>query len=169
MTAMATTIIMITMVRIATTISMPKRERERGDPKRVNQTCTEVVLRGPGNGFGTRRSTHPRGENRSPGRVQNPGYGNFWTRTDFWTRKTTHPWEAKSWEQNPSYGFGTRKTTHSRGPKSGGAESTDFGLGKLLTHGGQNSAEQNPSYGFGTRKTSHIEDPQTQALFRENR
>ena len=129
---------------------------------------------GPGNGFGTRRSTHPRGaksglrlldsENRSPtgGKIratdfglgkplthgwQNPGYG-------FWTRKTAHPRG-----QNPGCGFWTRKTTHLRqrfldsenhSPTGSKIRATDFGLGKPLTHG-----RQNPGCGFWTRKTAH--------------
>ena len=38
-------------------------DRGTGDPKRVNQTCTEVVLRGLGNGLGTRPRGHPREAN----------------------------------------------------------------------------------------------------------
>ena len=34
------------MTAMAMTILMQKRERDTGDTKRVNQTCTEVVLRG---------------------------------------------------------------------------------------------------------------------------
>ena len=50
------------MTAMATTILMPKRERETGDTKRVNQTCTEVVLLGVrATELGTRRSSHPRG------------------------------------------------------------------------------------------------------------
>ena len=36
------------MTAMAVTILVPKRDRETGDPKRVNQTCTEVYPRGSG-------------------------------------------------------------------------------------------------------------------------
>ena len=65
-----------------------------------------------------------------------------------------HP--LKSGWQTPSYGFGTRKTTHPQGPKSRGQKkSYGFGTGKTTHPQGAKSGGQNPSYGFGTRKTSH--------------
>ena len=157
---------------------MPKREQVTGDPKRVKQTCTELVPPGgPGNGFGTRRQTHPR-EAKSGG--QNSGCG-------FWTRKTTHPRGCKirlrildSENQSPT-------VCKIRGAKSGprildsenhsptrakiqGSKirAADWDIGKPLTHGRQKSGRQNPSYGFstdfGTQKTSH--PPQKRTLKR---
>ena len=108
---------------MATTILMPKRERGTGDPKRVNQTCTEVVLLGSGQRGHSNPGSKIRGaksglrildsENHSPAEE---GGG------------------AKSGGQNPGSGFWTRKTTHPRGAKSGAHTATDFGLGKPLTH-----------------------------------
>ena len=65
------------------------------------------------------------------------------------------PTGAKSGRQNPGHGFWTRKDTHPRGAKSGGQNpgstipATDLELGKPVTH------------------LNNIEDPQTQVLFRE--
>ena len=92
------------MTAMATTILMPKLERETGDPRKgepnVHRSCSP---RGPGNGFRTRKTTHPRGATSGG---LNPSSG-------FWTRKTTHP-------QGENPGSEIR--------------ATDFGLGKPVNH-----------------------------------
>ena len=73
------------MTAMATTILMAKRERGTGDPKRANQTCTEVVPRGLGNGFWIQKTIHPQGAKFGG---QNPGYG-------FWNSENESPTSTK--------------------------------------------------------------------------
>ena len=177
MTALTTTIMMTTMVSHrqddnydgGVDNDFDAEAAAGGDPKRVNQTRTEVCnSRGPGNGFGTERSTHPRVAKSGGGKIQ---------ATDFGTRKSKHRGAKsrqrilelgkgqKSGGQNPGNRFGTQKSKIGRGkiratdlelrnPKSGGAKS-----GRRIWNSEiQNREGQNPGDGFGT---------QTQALFME--
>ena len=104
MTAMATTILML-----------------KGEPN-VHRSCNHG---GSGNGFGIRRSTHPRGA-KSGG--QNPGCG-------FWNSEKHSPTGGEIRESKILV--------------------TDFGLGKPLTQEGQNPGGQNPGNGFGIRRSTH--------------
>ena len=102
----------------------------------------------PGNGFWTRRSTHPRGQNLGSKflatdlglgktmhpRGQNPGNG-------FWNSENHSPDEV----QNLGNGFGTWKTDLELGNPNLGAKS-----------GGQNLGGKNPRNGFGTWKSKHL-------------
>ena len=103
------------MTVMATTILMPKRERETGGHKSVNQTCTEVVL------LVVRATDLELGEALTHGR-QNPERaksGGKIRATDFRLGKplthggatrildseTSHPREAKILEDNLGNGF----------------------------------------------------------------
>ena len=91
--------------------------------------------------------------------------------SDFGLGRPSHPRGAKSWGQNPGFGFWTRKTPLTNGGQNltwGKILGAKAGLRILdsenpLTHGGQNLGskishgakywEQKPGYGFWTRKT----------------
>ena len=104
---------------MTTTILMSKPERVTGEPKRVDQTCTEVVhpgFRATDLGFG-KPLTHG---------GQNPG------------SKSTG---AKSGGQNPDNGFGTWKSKPLAGAKSG--QNGNFGTWKSKPTRGTKSGRQN--------------------------
>ena len=153
------------MTTMTMTILMPKRERKTDDPKRVNQTCTEVVLPGVWTTDLELGEALTHGWQNPVGKIRRAKSG-----LRILGSENHSSTEDKIWGQNPDYGFWIRKTTHPRGTKSGRQNpvdkipATDFGFGNSLTHEGQNlggknrwakSGRQNPSYGFWTRKIIH--------------
>ena len=123
--------------------------RRTGNPKRVNQTCTEVVLQG------VRATDLELGDALTHG-GQNPS-GKIPVTDSELGHAVTHGGKIRV-GQNPG----------------GKDQATDSKLGHAVTHGGQNpggakSGGQKPGNGSGTRSRTHMplkqEDPETQALF----
>ena len=112
MTAMALAATIVTAM--ATTILMLKGVRWTGVSKRVNQTCTEVVL------------PEVRATDLELGEA------------------LTHEWQNPGSKiRAPDFGLGKPLTHRVQNP-GGKIPATDFGLGKPLTHGGHNPGGKIP-------------------------
>ena len=128
------------MTAMATTILKPKRERRTSDPKRVNQTCIEVVL--PGSGQRVLDS-----EKHSPtNQIQRAKSGQRILDSENHSPTGGKIWEEKSGGQNPGKGFWTRKTTHPRESTSGAAKSGGAKSGQRIRNS-ENHSPSSPSFG----------------------